>query len=73
MLVSMQDSGLLESKICVSFTLIYLEPSTVPDTEKLLHKCVLTVMIPSVTDFDLTCYFIAFDVPILILECGKRV
>lgn len=72
MLVPTQDFRLLESKMCVSFTLIYLEPSTVPDTEKLLHKCVLTIMLPSVTDFDLTCYFIAFDTPILILECGKR-
>lgn len=51
MLVSTLDSGLIESKNCVLFTFIFLEPRTVPDTEKLPHNCLLTIMLPSVTDF----------------------
>lgn len=42
--ISTQDSQLIESKNCVLFTFIFLEPSTVPDTEKLLPKCLLPIM-----------------------------
>lgn len=37
MLVPTQDSGLLESKMCVSF--IYLKPSTVPNREAVSQMC----------------------------------